>query len=131
MKFDLTTIENLLCKFETSKTSQLIFIFKKKERKIENTTHSEKWHFDKCFAVLICPQTWCYTVDSTASCRATWPFDTPVRSSNIPKCLWRQRGNVKNSLGLNPGQGARERKRRKEQEKVEEEWGGREGGQTL
>lgn len=34
---------------------------------------------------------------------------------------------MKNSLGLNPGQGARERKRRKEQEKVEEQSGGGRG----
>lgn len=41
---------------------------------------------------------------------ASFLFDVPVRSSDSPECYWRQRGNVKDSLGLNPGQSARERR---------------------
>lgn len=48
------------------------------------------------------------------------PFDVSFWSCNRPECYWRRRGDVKDSLGLNPGQTAREGRWGDEKEKVEE-----------
>lgn len=47
------------------------------------------------------------------------PFDVPVRSRCSPECYWRQRGNVKDSLGFKSRQAAREGRRG---EKGRREW---------
>lgn len=54
-----------------------------------------------------------------ASSGGSYPFNMPIRSMSSPGCYWRQRGNVKDSLGFKSRAGC------KEDERVEESGGGK------